>query len=306
MAGSVWGELRRVWLRLLVLSGLWGCFSVGALGQVGLPDTSVTVALRNLASRAGVAFAGQVMQVSRVGGVVEIVFRVERVAYGYAGWCCGGRSWSDVEWWSGLGGWGFAGGYGCGGGCECCGADDGAWGWDFWRGDGVRLEYGLCECGGVWGGCFAVEGWGAERSGAECFVYGGVSAGGVAGDGCGGASASGSGGDGVSDGGCLGRSLSGAGTVCGGSGDCVVAECGGVGWEWVGGGDAVAGGGCAGGGECGGGDGYAGVCWGWVGEGALREGVNSKQLTANRQRQIPFGNDRKKSKNNGKGKSLGH
>jgi len=37
----------------------------------------------------------------------------------------------------------------------------------------------------------------------------------------------------------------------------------------------------------------------------LREGVNSKQLTANRQRQkqIPFGNDKKKGKNN-KSKSV--
>jgi hypothetical protein len=95
MAGSVWGELWRVWLRLLVV-GLWGCFSVVALGQVGVPDTSVTVALRNLASRAGVAFAGQVTQVNRVGGVVEVVFRVDTPLLGSLGASYTLREWSGL------------------------------------------------------------------------------------------------------------------------------------------------------------------------------------------------------------------
>jgi len=96
MTGCFRGELRRVWLRLLVLAGLWVWFSVAALGQVSAPDTSVTVALRNLASRAGVAFAGQVMQVNRLGGVVEIVFRVDTPLLGSLGASYTVREWAGL------------------------------------------------------------------------------------------------------------------------------------------------------------------------------------------------------------------
>ena len=73
------------WLcRLLMLLG-WLWFTVSALGQVAMPDVTVGAALRNLASRSGVAFVGRVLKIERGSGVVDVVFQVEKPLFGQVG-----------------------------------------------------------------------------------------------------------------------------------------------------------------------------------------------------------------------------
>jgi hypothetical protein len=84
------------WLWAVVLLGLWVWFSVGALAQVAQPDGSVGEALRNLASRAGVAFTGRVVEIDRKGGVVEVVFNVEQPLLGDVGATYTLREWGGL------------------------------------------------------------------------------------------------------------------------------------------------------------------------------------------------------------------
>ena len=85
------------WLWVGVLLGLWVWFGVGASAQVAQPDGSVGEALRNLASRAGVAFTGRVAEIHRNGGVVEVVFCVEQPLLGDV------RTTYTLREWGGLG-----------------------------------------------------------------------------------------------------------------------------------------------------------------------------------------------------------
>ena len=59
----------------------WLCgallLSASAFAQIA-PDTSVAAALNSLSARAGTVFAGQVMAVRHVGGVVEVEFQVSQ------------------------------------------------------------------------------------------------------------------------------------------------------------------------------------------------------------------------------------
>jgi hypothetical protein len=63
---------------------------------VAEPDASVGAALQNLASRAAVVFAGQVLSIQRHGGVVEIVFRVDTPVVGQAGPAYTLREWAGM------------------------------------------------------------------------------------------------------------------------------------------------------------------------------------------------------------------
>jgi len=84
------------WVRPLVLAAMWLWFSFVALGQTVAPDSSVVAALRNLASRSGVVFAGRVTEIRPVGGVVEIVFRVEQPLMGDMGSVYTVREWGGL------------------------------------------------------------------------------------------------------------------------------------------------------------------------------------------------------------------
>jgi hypothetical protein len=64
--------------------------------DVGGLDTSVGGALRSLASRAAVVFAGQVQTIERKGGVVEVVFRVDQVMQGDVGATYTLREWGGL------------------------------------------------------------------------------------------------------------------------------------------------------------------------------------------------------------------
>jgi hypothetical protein len=67
-----------------------------ASGDAGGLDTSVGGALRSLASRAAVVFAGQVQTIERKGGVVEVVFRVDQVMQGDVGDTYTLREWGGL------------------------------------------------------------------------------------------------------------------------------------------------------------------------------------------------------------------
>ena len=76
-------DLGRFWP--LVLAGLWALLRVVALAQIAQPDASVGAALRNLASRSGVAFVGRVVEIDRGTGVVTVKFLVEQQLLGAVG-----------------------------------------------------------------------------------------------------------------------------------------------------------------------------------------------------------------------------
>lgn len=65
---------------------------------VGAPqvDASLGAALRSLTSRAGVVFVGQVTAVQRVGGVVEVMFRVDEAVQGPVGATYTLREWAGL------------------------------------------------------------------------------------------------------------------------------------------------------------------------------------------------------------------
>jgi hypothetical protein len=83
------------WVLLLAIGAVAG----GAVGQrvdgdaAALPAASVAGELRNLASRAGVIFVGQVQRIVPKDGVVEITFRVEQPVLGVVG-----SSYVEREW----------------------------------------------------------------------------------------------------------------------------------------------------------------------------------------------------------------
>lgn len=74
----------------LVLAGAF------AHAQAVEPDTSLSGALRSLASRASVVFAGQVVRVERKGGVVEVEFRVDQMVLGAAAGSYTVREWAGL------------------------------------------------------------------------------------------------------------------------------------------------------------------------------------------------------------------
>ena len=97
MANVLRRRIESGWVWVGVLLGLWVWFSVGALAQqVAKPDASVGEALRNLASRAGVAFTGRVVEIRREGGVVEVVFAVEQPLLGDVGATYTLREWGGL------------------------------------------------------------------------------------------------------------------------------------------------------------------------------------------------------------------
>jgi hypothetical protein len=71
--------------------------AVSASAQtLAAPDTSVGGALRSLAARASDVFVGQVVGITRLGGVVEIVFRVDQSVAGTQGATCTLREWAGL------------------------------------------------------------------------------------------------------------------------------------------------------------------------------------------------------------------
>ncbi len=60
------------------------------------PAKTLTAALQSLAGRAAVVFAGQVVSISRRGGVVEIGFQVEQAVAGFAGTSFTLREWAGL------------------------------------------------------------------------------------------------------------------------------------------------------------------------------------------------------------------
>jgi hypothetical protein len=80
--------MRYVGIMLILAAGVAGAQvrrEPMALTAAPAVDTSVGGALRNLASRAGVVFVGQVVAVERSGGVVEVRFSVQQVVQGAVG-----------------------------------------------------------------------------------------------------------------------------------------------------------------------------------------------------------------------------
>lgn len=73
---------------------LWPAIGMGA--QVATPDASVTAALANLSARAATVFVGQVTSIERVGGVVEIAFRVDTPVLGQTGATYTLREWAGM------------------------------------------------------------------------------------------------------------------------------------------------------------------------------------------------------------------
>ncbi|HVG26897.1 MAG TPA: hypothetical protein VM865_04775 [Acidobacteriaceae bacterium] len=91
----------RQWFRSVVLGGVCACAAAGQVKaqtplDAAAPDASVGAALRNLASRAGVVFAGQVVAIERRGGVVEVVFRVDTPVLGQTGSTYTLREWAGL------------------------------------------------------------------------------------------------------------------------------------------------------------------------------------------------------------------
>jgi hypothetical protein len=98
MAGYKVQNNARAWLRRLLASGLWLWCSAAAFSQQNMvreqtiladaspqaaaPDTSITSALVNIASRASVAFTGRITKLERSGDVLEVSFLVEQALLG--------------------------------------------------------------------------------------------------------------------------------------------------------------------------------------------------------------------------------
>jgi hypothetical protein len=76
---------------------LWPAIAAGAQQQtVAAPDTSVTAALTNLSQRAAIVFVGQVVDVRRDAGVVEIHFCVDTPVMGNPGGSYTLREWAGM------------------------------------------------------------------------------------------------------------------------------------------------------------------------------------------------------------------
>jgi hypothetical protein len=85
MANSFRKRLQISWVRPLAWTGLWVLLRATALAQAVEPDASVGAALRNLASRSGIAFVGRVTEIDRGTGAVEVKFQVEQPLLGGVG-----------------------------------------------------------------------------------------------------------------------------------------------------------------------------------------------------------------------------
>jgi hypothetical protein len=76
---------------------LWPAIAAGAQQQVVAgPDVSVTAALVNLSQRAATVFVGQVIDVRRNAGVVEVQFRVDTPVVGQTGGSYTLREWAGM------------------------------------------------------------------------------------------------------------------------------------------------------------------------------------------------------------------
>lgn len=84
---------RRVVCAAILALGI--CAGAAAQGLVA-PDTSVGAALRNLASRAHDVFVGQVISITRTGGVVNVLFRVDQSVAGSQGTTYTLREWAGL------------------------------------------------------------------------------------------------------------------------------------------------------------------------------------------------------------------
>lgn len=89
-------QLDSRWLWPLLLAVFWILLRAAALAQAVQPDTSVSAALRNLASRSGVAFVGRVTKIDYGPGVVAVVFQVEQPLVGAVGSTYTLREWAGL------------------------------------------------------------------------------------------------------------------------------------------------------------------------------------------------------------------
>ena len=75
---------------------LWPAIAAGAQQVAAGPDESVTAALANLSQRAATVFVGQVVDIRRDAGVVEVQFRVDTPVVGATGGSYTLREWAGM------------------------------------------------------------------------------------------------------------------------------------------------------------------------------------------------------------------
>jgi hypothetical protein len=75
---------------------LWPAIAGAQQAVVAAPDASVSAALANLSQRAAIVFVGQVVDIRRNAGVVEIQFRVDTLVLGQTGGSYTLREWSGM------------------------------------------------------------------------------------------------------------------------------------------------------------------------------------------------------------------
>jgi hypothetical protein len=75
---------------------LWPAIAGAQQAVVAAPDASVSAALANLSQRAAVVFVGQVVDIRRTAGVVEVQFRVDKPLVGQSGGNYTLREWSGM------------------------------------------------------------------------------------------------------------------------------------------------------------------------------------------------------------------
>lgn len=91
---SVRFRFEMVWRNAAVCAALAVC---GAAGRTAAAqETNVSDSLRSLASRAGLAFAGEVTEIRRVNSIVEVEFRVEQPVFGVSAGSYTLREWSGL------------------------------------------------------------------------------------------------------------------------------------------------------------------------------------------------------------------
>src|SRR5215469_6090989 len=75
---------------------LWPAIAGAQQSVVAAPDASVSAALANLSRRAAAVFVGQVVDIRRLAGVVEIQFRVDTPVLGQTGGSYMLREWAGM------------------------------------------------------------------------------------------------------------------------------------------------------------------------------------------------------------------
>src|SRR6201992_3630799 len=75
---------------------LWPAIAGAQQTVVAVPDASVSAALANLSQRAAIVFVGQVMDIRRNAGVVEIQFRVDTPVVGQTSGSYTLREWAGM------------------------------------------------------------------------------------------------------------------------------------------------------------------------------------------------------------------